>query len=69
MSRLTVSDNIKLYKNDTTIDFMSGNFWERDTLIDYIIFYNQSIHCDKSYINSNKTIHRYNDKYIITLRT
>ena len=58
MSRLTVSDKIKLYTNDTIIDFMSGYFWKRDTLIDYIIFHTQSIHSDTSYINSNKTIHR-----------
>ena len=29
------------------------------------LFYAQSIHIDKSYINSNKITHRIKDKYII----
>ena len=32
------------------------------------LFHTQSIHIDKSSINSNKTIHRINDKYIIMHR-
>ena len=32
------------------------------------LFHSQSIHIDKSYINSNKTIHRINDKNMIMLR-
>ena len=32
------------------------------------LFHTQSINIDKSYINSNKTIHRIKDKYIIMHR-